>query len=385
MADFIPLQSTAARFGGGTGRILEGVGRGIEEVTPDLLKRLERRKTLDIFASHASPEERAALSTDPNLFYSALQSGYGAAQQQPQQNQQPSPVEQLASVLTPEQLQKVKSLPPAQQQQIIQAASQIPRYQQQVQQQEQRPSEQINPFAPKASPQIKSPFVGNLQEQKLTLAQEKQQQAKQAQIERKNKPFVDNVYKLYQQSQNVKADAETLLGYLDTGEINPGIWSGIGGEVPSFLQGLFLNNTEQKYVTKLNELIKKLDALEGGRGSNYKTQLTKASKPNIGQSIKSQREILEDLVKKADKDSRPYEETQNIIEQSGQEPKNLSTEVFKRLKLDNPESQSKQLQAGQTIDKITPEIVASMAEGGTLRKNGKVIGTKINGQFVRAK
>lgn len=365
MANFVPIQSEASRFGSQLGEVVQGLGQGLAAEhysTKDVLKRLQNAKALQILENELGPEQAQALATfsEPTQL-AVLKGGYGKLKEQPQLPQQlMQPAQQPAQAQTPFDPMAIYNRLAPQEKQLVdmfpkefghqflkmmhdneiqQLKQEQPRQRVEGGQREsgaqiQQPQMQQAPNAQAPQAQrvgfaesLKQPTaLKPLEQEKHELAKEKLNLQKQTEARQFNKVYDDKLEKRVDSVNDLLPKAgemKKLLEIPQTEEdaVDSG-WSGL------FWPRVSQNANSQRFSELGDDVAAALTALQGGAQTISRIKFNQQRKPRLGQHRQTQLERVNDMIHdgaivRLEGDLRNWIASQN----DGIEPRNIQSKI----------------------------------------------------------
>lgn len=122
------------------------------------------------------------------------------------------------------------------------------------------------------------------------------ERTKQTQLEK----FEAEKLKEFDNYNNIADQAQDMLDILNQYEEQfPQNWA--TQNAPDILQKFIIGNKAAEYKAKAIDLARASSLVKGGRGSNYTAQLDQAAKADLSKPIKTQKALLESIIKKSNK------------------------------------------------------------------------------------
>ena len=170
---------------------------------------------------------------------------------------------------------------------------------------------------------------------KLELDRQKYQLAVQKEINRTNKPYVDQIDKNINPAREAKNLALDIKSAIESGNVLMG--PQIGKLASSDYTNWLVNNADTDKVKRAATKLATLEAQTlGGQVTNLKEKLAQNSKISLTQNPEAALDILDGIIEAADDIELKYQAKNNIIDRNGREqPKHIDKLVedeFKKLK-----------------------------------------------------
>ena len=143
-------------------------------------------------------------------------------------------------------------------------------------------------------------------------------------INSNNAPYLKKLDKAVDLADNLETIATEMQTLLDSGKVS----SGLRG---SITPGVLQNPETQQFEALSNELASIL-ASQSGVATNFKIKLAQSTKPNLSQKPETQRALIGDILKKAEKlKSYGTIRDQLIAENNGEQPSNIQRLINERI------------------------------------------------------